>query len=82
MLEVLTDSEEVSRQVVVEKEVLDFTLDRSGGDAVSLQAGAVADLGVERFGRLPKFRLFSTSENVERHLIVATHTAYTRAYHL
>ena len=58
MLEVLTDTEEVSRQVVVEKEVLDFILYRSGGDAgIILQAGAVADLGVEDLAGCQSFFL-------------------------
>lgn len=48
MLEVLTDTEKISGEVVVESEVLDFALDLGGGDAgIIPQAGAIADLGVE-----------------------------------
>lgn len=72
MLEVLTNAEKVGGEVVVESEVLDCTLDGSGGfgDAV-LQAGSVADLGVEALAGCQCFVLLDEREQVERHLIVA-----------
>lgn len=72
VLKVLTDAEEVSGEVVVESEVLDCTLDGSGGfgDAV-LQAGSVADLGVETLAGCQSFVFLDEREQVERHLIVA-----------
>ena len=72
VLKVLTDAEEVSGEVVVESEVLDCTLDGGGGfgDAV-LQAGSVADLGVETLAGCQSFVFLDEREQVERHLIVA-----------
>ena len=72
MLEVLTNAEEVSGEVVVKSEVLDCTLDGSGGfgDAV-LQAGSVADLGVETLAGCQSFVFLNEREQVERHLVVA-----------
>ena len=56
MLEVLAYTEKISREVVIEKEVLDFILDRGGGDAgIILQAGAIADLGVETLAGCQSF---------------------------
>ena len=72
MLEVLTDAEEISRKVVVEKEVLDFILDLGGGDAgIIPQAGAIADLGVEYLTSGEGFVLLDVFDDFERHLIVA-----------
>lgn len=72
MLEVLTDTEEISGEVVVESEVLDFALDLSGGDAgIIPQAGAITDLGVEYLTSGEGFVLLYEIENVERHLIIA-----------
>lgn len=72
VLEVLRNAEEVSGEVVVENEVLDFSLGvrRRTGDAV-LQAGSVADLGVEALAGCQCFVLLDEREQVERHLIVA-----------
>lgn len=72
VLEVLTDSEEVCGEVVVEKEVLDFILDRGGGDAgIIPQACAIADLGVETLTGGECFVFLYEVENIERHLVVA-----------
>ena len=72
MLEVLTDAEEISRKVVVEKEVLDFILDLGGGDAgIIPQAGAIADLGVEYLTSGEGFVLLDVLDDFERHLVVA-----------
>ena len=71
MLEVLTDTEEISREVVVEKEVLDFVLDLGGGDAgIIPQAGAIADLGVEYLTSGEGFVLLYVLNDFERHLVV------------
>lgn len=73
MLEVLTDTEEVCGEVVVESKILDFALDLGGGDAgIIPQAGAIADLGVEYLTSGERFVFLDEIENVERHLIVAT----------
>ena len=58
MPEVLTDAEKVSGEVIVKSEVLDGTLDGSGGfgNAV-LQAGSVADFGVETLAGCQSFFL-------------------------
>lgn len=72
MLEVLTDTEEIGGEVVVESEVLDFALDLGGGDAgIIPQAGAITDLGVEYLTSGEGFVLLNEIENVERHLVVA-----------
>lgn len=72
MLEVLIDTEEISREFVVEKEVLDFRLDFSGGDAgIIPQAGAIADLGVEYMTSGDGFVLLDVLDDFERHLVVA-----------
>ena len=73
MLEVLTNSEKVSGDVVVESEVLDGTLDRSGGfSGAGLQPGSVADFGIETLAGYQCFVFLDEREQVERHLIVAT----------
>lgn len=73
MLEVLTDTEEVSREVVVKEEVVDFILDVGGGDAgIIPQAGAITDLGVETLAGCQSFVFLNERKNVERHLIVAS----------
>jgi len=70
--EVLTDTEKVSGEVIVEHEVLDFALDSGGGNAgIIPQAGAVADLGVETLTSGECFVFLDERENVERHLVVA-----------
>ena len=72
VLEVLTDAEEVSGEVVVKKEVLDSRLDRCGGfGGAILQPRTVADLGVEALAGCQSFVFFDEREQVERHLIVA-----------
>lgn len=72
MLEVLTDTEKVCCEVVVEKEVLDFILDRGGGDAgIIPQPCAIADLGVEALAGGEGFVFLYEVENIERHLVVA-----------
>lgn len=72
VLEVLRNAEEVGGEVIVEGEVLDVPLDGCGGfgNAV-LQAGSVADLGVEALTGCQCFVLLDEREQVERHLIVA-----------
>lgn len=72
MLEVLTDAEEVSGEVVIKKEVLDSRLDRGGGfGGAVLQPRTVADLGVETLAGSECFVLFDEREQVERHLIIS-----------
>ena len=72
VLEVLTDAEEVSGEVVVKKEVLDIILDLCGGfGGAVLQPGAIADLGVEALAGCQSFVFLDESKQVERHLIVA-----------
>ena len=72
MLEVLTDAEKVSGEVVVEKEVLDIILDLCGGfGGAVLQPGSIADLGVETLAGCQSFVFLDEREQVERHLIVA-----------
>ncbi len=57
MLEVLTDAEKVSGEVVVKKEVLDIILDLCGGfGGAILQPGSIADLGVEPLAHRPNGR--------------------------
>lgn len=72
MLEVLQNAEGAGGEVVVKSDVEDFTLDGSGGfgDAV-LQAGSVADFGIETLAGCECFVLLDEREQVERHLIVA-----------
>lgn len=72
MLEVLTDAEKVSGEVVVKKEVLDIILDLCGGfGGAILQPGSVADFGVETLAGCQSFVFLDEREQVERHLIVA-----------
>ena len=72
MLEVLTDSEEGGREVVVKEEVVDFILDVGGSDAgIIRQAGTVADLCIETLAGCSCFVFLYEGENVGRHLIVA-----------
>ena len=72
MLEVLTDAEKVSGDVVVESEVLDGTLDRRGGfGGAVLQPRTIADLGIETLAGCQSFVFLDEREQVERHLIVA-----------
>ena len=57
MLEVLTNAEKVSGEVVVKKEVLDIILDLCGGfGGAILQPRTVADFGVEPLARRPNSR--------------------------
>ena len=74
VLKILTDAEKVSGEVIVKQKVLDLRFDGSGGlsDAV-LQAGSVADLGVETLAVCQSFVFLDEREQVERHLIVAAH---------
>lgn len=72
VLEVLTDSEEGGREVVVKEEVVDFILDVGGSDAgIIRQAGTVADLCIETLAGCSCFVFLYEGENVGRHLIVA-----------
>lgn len=72
VLEVLTDAEKVCGEVVVENEVLDFILDRGGGDAgIIPQPCAIAHLGVEALAGGESFVFLYEVENIERHLVVA-----------
>jgi len=73
VLETLTDTEKVSGEVVIEKEVLDFAFDGGGGDAgIKPQTGTVADLGVETLAGYQSCIFLNERENVERHLIVTS----------
>ena len=72
VLEVLTDAEEVSGEVIVKEEVIDSRLDRCGGfGGAVLQPRTVADLGVEALAGCQSFVFLDEREQVERHLIVA-----------
>ena len=72
VLEVLTDAEEVSGEVIVKEEVIDSRLDRCGGfGGAVLQSRTIADLGVEALAGCQSFVFFDESKQVERHLIVA-----------
>lgn len=72
VLEVLTDAEKVSGEVVVKEEVIDSRLNRCGGfGGAVLQPRTVADLGVEALAGCQSFVFFDEREQVERHLIVA-----------
>lgn len=72
MLEVLTNAQEVGGEVIVKKEVLDIVIAPCGGfGGAVLQAGSLADLGVEALAGCQRFVLFDEREQVERHLIVA-----------
>ena len=72
VLEVLTDAEKVSGEVVVKEEVVDSRLDRGGGFGCAiLQPRTVANLGVEALAGCQSFIFLDEREQVERHLIVA-----------
>lgn len=72
VLEVLTDAEEVSGEVVVKEEVIDSRLDRCGGfGGAVLQPRTVAALCVETLAGRQSFVSLDEREQVERHLIVA-----------
>ena len=70
VLEVLTDTEEVGSEVVVEREVIDFALDRCGGlCAVIDKPRAVANLGIEHLTGGECLVRFDQVYDVERHLV-------------
>lgn len=72
VLEVLTDAEEVSGEVIVKEEVIDSRLDRCGGfGGAVLQSRTIADLGVEALAGCQSFVFLDEREQVKRHLIVA-----------
>lgn len=72
VFEVLADTEEVRGEVVVEREVLDFTLDsRLLTLDFVLQTRPEADLGIKELAGCQRLVLLDKVDNVEGHLIVA-----------
>ncbi|MCM1139953.1 MAG: hypothetical protein NC453_15410, partial [Muribaculum sp.] len=72
VFEVLAYTEKVTGEVVVEQEVIDFILDRGGGDAgIIPQAGAIADLGIKHLAGGQRLVFLDKVDNVERHEVVA-----------
>lgn len=83
VLKVLRNAEKVSGEVVVKSEVLDCTLDGSGGfgNAV-LQAGSVAYLGVETLAGCQCFILLDEREQVEKAFDCRRPREYSSGYRL
>ena len=73
MFEVLRHAEEVSRKIVVKKEVVDFLLDLCGGGfSYVLDSGTIAHFGVELLTRGERFVRFNEFQDVIGHTIVVS----------
>ena len=73
VLEILTDTEEVSREVVVSEEVVHLRCCLCGGSACVVdKAAAVADFGVEHLAGGKSLIRLDEVDDVVRHLVVGT----------
>ena len=73
MLEVLTYAEVIRGDVIVKKEVLDFTLDGCGSKtSVVAETAAETDFSIKHLARGERLVVLDELQYVERHIVVAT----------